>query len=132
MSGQKMLEKGGIGGKSQTHRSVRVNNSDLRGTVFQCTFEHMPRYRITKEVPEALNYRDGRLFFHDYYAGGKEWVWYVRRETVQHRSVNLCVAEGADKLAELRKRGLTVAKGSTADQVLQSLVRKGYAERLPE
>lgn len=92
----------------------------------------MPRYRIIKDVPEALTYRDGRVLFQDYYAGGKDWVWYCRREVVQHRSVRLCTAEGADKLAEMRQNGVTVEKGSTADQVLRSLVRKGYAERLAD
>ncbi len=91
----------------------------------------MPRYRIVKEIPEVLAYRDGRLYFQDYFAGGKEWIWYVRRETIGHRSVNLCAANGADELIRLRKDGISVPRNSAAHLVFLSLVRKGYAEQLP-
>lgn len=92
----------------------------------------MPRYRVIKEIPHVLGYRDGKVFFQDYYAGGKEWVWFCRREIVHNRSVQICTAEDAIQLDKLRKNGVTVEKGSTADHVLRSLVRKGYAERLPD
>lgn len=97
----------------------------------------MPRYRITKPIPEVLPYKDGRLYFHDYYAGGKEWVWYVRREIdssgrPMSGSADLFRAEDALQLDRMRKEGFDVKASSVAELVLRSLERHGYAERLPE
>ena len=92
----------------------------------------MPRYRIVKALPPVLAYRDGKVFFEDYYAGGKEWVWYCRREVVHNRSINLCTAEDALELERMRREGIEVKKDSSADRVLQSLTRKGFAVRLPD
>lgn len=92
----------------------------------------VPRYRITKPIPDVLGYRDGKVYFQDYYAGGKLWVWYVRREVISNSSVELCTAEDALKLEQMRQSGVTVRKDSQAEAVLRSLVRKGYAERLAD
>jgi hypothetical protein len=77
-------------------------------------------------------YSNGKVFFQDYCAGSEGWVWYVRREIVSSRAVQLCRADDAAQLEALRKQGVEVPRDSTADAILRSLVRKGYAVRVPD
>lgn len=89
----------------------------------------MPRYRIVKPIPTPLGFRDGDVYFIDYYAGGKEWVWYARSDATR-RGIEIFRAEGADGLERVRRDGFDVPADSLADGLMQSLVRYGCAERL--
>lgn len=92
----------------------------------------MPRYRVTKDPPPVIGYKNGRVYFETYFAGSSGWVWYARREIINNNSVVLCQGGNVMDLTLAKQRGFEAEAGTEADRLLASLVTKGYAQRMPD
>ena len=89
----------------------------------------MPRFRIIKELPVDLCYRDGRTVTLRTVEGmyGGERLMAQRSEPPPGRSVYLAKATPPESIAALLDRGFEVEAGSPAERILRSLVERGYA-----
>ena len=70
---------------------------NLAGLAEQVTDDFRFAFKVT-DLPEVLGYRNGKVYFQDYSAGSEGWIWYVRREIVSNRGVQLCRADDAAQL----------------------------------
>lgn len=92
----------------------------------------MPRFRVIKEVPAAVAFRNGTVHFTQYEGLIACAVWVARRTELTNTQVTLCEAPTMDELLRIRADGFEVSAGSPADKILQALTRLGVAELLPE
>lgn len=95
----------------------------------------MPRYRLLKPLPAVLVYRDGtRLLLERFASGGIETLHARKDQRVPHSAVILVQGTGG-QLDTILATGFDLTPNHpgaiAADKILQTLVAKGYAERLP-
>lgn len=93
----------------------------------------VPTYRITKPLPEELSYRDGsRYRFHRISGVYAAWSLILRKEPeVPYQAIYLCQSRTEDGLAKMLAEGFDVKEGGAEERVMESLCRRGYAERVP-
>lgn len=90
----------------------------------------MPRYRVIKPLPDVLVYAGGaRLLLHRFDSYSVETLSYRKDQAVPYSAVVLCRGNHPT-VDEQLATGFAVDAGSAADRILQSLVAKGYAEKL--
>jgi hypothetical protein len=89
----------------------------------------MPRFRITKDLPDELHYRGGvtvTLQVIDGIWGGQKLI--ARRSQPPPGSfLYLCENDRGEKLDPKLARGFDVEAGSPSEKILRSLVERGYA-----
>lgn len=105
---------------------------DSPGGLLRALAGGMPRYRITKPLPEALEYRGGvRLLLHRYSSTwGTEILAYRKDQLAPYSAVILCRGQGNPSLDEQLDHGFDVPAGGVEEHLMRSLVAKGYAEAL--
>lgn len=90
----------------------------------------MPRFRITKDLPDELQYRGGvtvTLLVIDGIWGGQRLI--ARRTQPPPGSfLYLCENDPGENLAPKLGRGFDIKAGGPAEKIMRSLVARGYAE----
>jgi hypothetical protein len=90
----------------------------------------MPRYRITGQLPEVLEYRSARYRLRDYDSVYSVWCWACEKEGGTYGAVVLLRARSKEELEQMRREGFDVPAGGAAEKIMQRLVRDGVAEQL--
>lgn len=92
----------------------------------------MPAYRFIKPLPDELIYRNGTRFLVQRFSGVyTRWSLSLRKEpAVPYQAVVLCTALDEEKLSHAMAEGFVVPEGGREERVMETLCRRGFAERL--